>query len=64
MLLVGLTILMYFQQFEDFKFLFFSGGVCPGPRYNPCRVSNRPELCGIVPIYLRIPKCNLTSVRT
>ena len=28
--MVGLTILMHFQQFEDLKFLIFSGGVCPG----------------------------------
>ena len=27
--MVGLTISVHFQQFEDFRFLFFSGGACP-----------------------------------
>ena len=53
--MVGLTISMHFQQFENLKFLFFPGEYVPGPPKNPCSVPNRPELGGIVPIYLRIP---------
>ena len=33
--MVGLTIFMYFQQFEDLKFLFFSGGACPRTPQKP-----------------------------
>ena len=47
---------MHFQQFEDLKFLFFLGAHAPGPPQNPCRVSNRHELGGIVPILLENPK--------
>ena len=56
MVMVGLTILMHFQQFEDFKFLFFPGEHAPAPPYNPCRVSNCPKLGRIVPILLKNPK--------
>ena len=53
--MVGLTISTHFQQFEDLKFLNFSGGACrrtPPPKKNPSRVSNRPELGENVSILL------------
>ena len=50
--MVGLTILVPFQQFEDIKFIiFFPREHAPGPP-NSCRVSNRPDLGGIVPTLL------------
>ena len=61
--MVGLTISMYFQQFEDLKFLIFPGEHAPGPPKNPCKVSNRPELGGIVPISLENPESRLDSSR-
>ena len=45
--MIGMTISIHFQQFEDLIFPFYSGGACSG-------VSNRPELGGIVPILLEI----------
>ena len=60
--MVGLTISLHFHQFENFKFLFFPGEHAPGPLKNPCRVSNRPDLGGIVPILLENP--DSTSVGT
>ena len=60
--MVGLTISMHFQQFENLKFLFFPGEYVLGPTKNPCNVSNRPELGRIVPILLENP--DSTSVGT
>ena len=60
--MVGLTISMHFQQFENLKFLFFPGEYVPGPPKIPCSVSNRPEFGGIVPILLENP--DSTSVGT
>ena len=54
--MVRLTISMHFQQFEDLKFLIFSGEACPGTPKNPCRVSKRRELGGIVSILLENPE--------
>ena len=45
--MVGLTVSMHFQQFEELKLLFFSGGACPRTPLNSSRVSNRPDLGGI-----------------
>ena len=54
--MVGLTISnMYFQQFDDLKFLFFLEEYATGPPKNPCKVSNCPELGGTVPILLENP---------
>ena len=50
--MVGLTISTHFQQFEELKFLNFSGGACPRTPKNPSRVSNRPELGENVSILL------------
>ena len=65
--MVRLTILMYFQQFEELKFRIFSGGACSPPppphKKNPCRVSKRPELGGIVPILLENPESRLNFSR-
>ena len=61
--MVGSTISMYFQQFEDLKFLFFPGEHVPEPPKNPCEVSNCPELGGIVPILLENPESRLDSSR-
>ena len=54
--MVRLRILMHFQQFEDLKFQIFSREACPGTPQNPCRVSKRRELGGIVSILLENPK--------
>ena len=62
--MVGLTILMHFQQFENLKFLnFFPGEHAPGPPKSPCRVSKHPELGGIVPILLENPESRLNFSR-
>ena len=61
--MVGLTISMHFQQFEDLKFIFFLEDHAPGPPRNPCRVSNRPKLGGIVPILLENPEYRLDFSR-
>ena len=63
--MVGLTISMHFQLFEDLKFRFFfpEEHVPPGPPKNPCSVSNRPEWGGIVPILLKNPKSRLDFSR-
>ena len=42
--MVRLAISMHFQQFEDLKFLIFSGEACPGTPQTPCKVSKRREL--------------------
>ena len=42
---------MHFQQSEDLKFLISSGEAFPGTPQNPCRVSKRRELGGIVSIF-------------
>ena len=60
--MVGLSISMHFQQFENLKFLFFPGEHVPGPPKIPWRVSNYPEVGGIVPILLENP--GSTSVGT
>ena len=52
MVMVGLTISMHFQQFEELKFLIFSGRACPRTPLNPSRVSNGPDLGGIAMILL------------
>ena len=63
--MLGLKISMYFQQFEDLKFLFFFPAEhAPGPPKNPCRVSNRPELGGLSWSYSRIQNPDSTSVAT
>ena len=47
--MVGLIILVHFQQFENLKFLIFSQKEhAPGPPKNPSRVANRPELGGLL----------------
>ena len=64
--MVRLTISVQFQQFEDLKFRIFSGRTCPPtppPQKNPCRVSKRPELGGIVPILLENPESRLNFSR-
>ena len=40
--MVGLTISMYFQQFEDSEFLFFRGSMPPALQ-KTLAVSNRPD---------------------
>ena len=50
--MVALTIWTHLQQFEDLKFLNFSGKACPRPPKNPSRVPNRTELGENVPILL------------
>ena len=50
--MVGLTISMHFQQFEELKFLIYSGGACP-----------RPDLGEIVPILLENPESRLDFSR-
>ena len=62
--MVGLTISRHLQQFEDLEFLFFSGGALPPdppPQKNPCLVSNRPELGGVVPILLKNPESRIST---
>ena len=61
--MVGLKISMHFQQFKDLKFLFLPGEHAPGAPKHPCRVSNRPELGGIVPFLLENPKSRLDFSR-
>ena len=50
--MIGLTNSMHFQQFEDFKFQFFSGGSCSRIPL----MSIRLDLGEIVPILLENPE--------
>ena len=59
MVMVGLTILMLFQQFEELKFLFFFLGSMPPDPVKPFR----PDLGGIVPILLDNPESLLSFSR-
>ena len=62
-IVVGLTIWMHFQQFEDLNFLIFTGEHAPVPPKNPCRVSNYLKISGIVPILLENPESRLNFSR-
>ena len=42
---------------------FFSGEACPGTPKNPCRVSKRPELGGIILILLENPESRFNFSR-
>ena len=63
--MVGLTISMYFQQFEDFKFLFFPGGACPQPPKKPLQSvqTSRITCRRIVLILVKNPKSQFDFIR-
>ena len=61
--MVGLTISMHLQQFEDLQFLIFPGEHAPVPSKIPSRVANRLELGGNAPILLENPESQLDFSR-
>ena len=52
--MVGLTISMYFQQFENLKFLFLSGGACHRPPKNPLQSVQPSRIWRIVLILHKV----------
>ena len=60
--MVGLTISMHFQQFEDLKFLFCPGSMPPDTPKTFAECPTVPNWAGLSRFYLRIPNPDSTSV--
>ena len=61
---LGLTIWMHFQPFEDLKCLIFSEGACPRTSLKPLQCPTLPKMTGLSRFYSRIQCLDSTAVRT